>query len=234
MRNYHDYTPRVMNFELETGAAVDLSHTVRDGMTVYVGDPAPKIHRVKHLETDGVNISELLLGSHTGTHVDAPVHFISGGEPVDLLPPEKFVGAAVVLDLAHKPQGSEIVTEDLKSPLIDRDGLIVLLYTGMSKRWGDDSVRRNYTHLSPKAARWLVEKKVKAVGIDYLSVEEYGSKDAPVHKALLSKGVAIIESLNENLGRFAGKRIFLVCLPLKIGGCDGSPARAIAYPLKEA
>ena len=223
-----------MNFELEAGAAVDLSHTVREGMTVYVGDPAPKIRRVKHLETDGVNLSEVLLGSHTGTHVDAPIHFVSGGEPVDRLPPEKFVGEAVVLDLAHKLQGSEIVAEDLESSPVDRDGLIVLLYTGMSKRWSDDSARRNYTYLSLEAAKWLIGKKAKAVGVDYLSVEKYGSKNAPVHKALLSKGVAIIESLNENLGRFAGKRIFLVCLPLKIGGSDGGPARALAYPLEGA
>ena len=224
-----------MVFQLRYGAAVDLTHTVEEGMTTYVGDPVPRVRRVKRLETDGVNVSELTLGSHTGTHVDAPIHFVPGGASVDLLPPEQCVGEAVVIDLSSKPQGSEITKDDLQgSSLIDREGLIVLLYTGMSKRWGDDSARTRFTYLSPAAAEWLVQRKAKTVGIDYLSVEKYGSKEAPAHKALLSGGVAIIESLNENLSKFCGKRILLVCLPLKIGRCDGGPARVLAYPLEES
>lgn len=222
-----------MNLELESGAAVDLSHTIREGMTVYVGDPLPEVRRVKHLETDGVNLSEVLLGSHTGTHMDAPVHFIKGGKSVDQLPPEQCVGEAVVLDV-QKPQGSSITPEDLEaSSLVDREGLIVLLYTGMSKRWDEPSARTNYTYLSAEAADWLVKRKVRAVGIDYLSVEKYDSKEAPAHKLLLSNGIPIVESLNERLGEFVGRRIIFVCLPLKIGGSDGGPSRALAYPLEE-
>lgn len=222
-----------MSFELDIGGAVDLSHTIVEGMTVYVGDPAPKIRRVKRIEKDGVNLSEVVLGSHTGTHIDAPIHFIRDGQPVDLLSPECCVGEAVVLDVA-KPQGSEITAEDIeKSGLVDREGLIVLLYTGMSRRWDDPAARTNFTYLSPDAARLLVERRARAVGIDYVSVEKYGSEEAPVHKTLLSRGIPIIESLNERLGGFAGKRIFLVCLPLKIGGSDGGPARALAYPLRK-
>lgn len=233
MPNYPRTTLQSMDFELEAGAAVDLSHTIVEGMTVYVGDPAPRIRRVKHIEKDGVNLSELTLGSHTGTHIDAPIHFIKDGVPVDRLPPETCVGEAVVLDL-EKPQGSEVTREDMeKSALVDREGLIVLLYTGMSKRWEDPSARTNFTYLSADAADWLVERKVKAVGIDYVSVEKYGSKEAPVHKALLSKGIPIIESLSQRLGEFKGKRILLVCLPLKVGGSDGGPARALAYPLRK-
>lgn len=222
-----------MSFELEVDTGVDLSQTIANGMTIYVGDPVPNIRRVKHIETDGVNVSEALLGSHTGTHVDAPIHFVQGGKSVDLLSPEQCVGEAVVIDLSDKPQGSEIMPEDLaRGSMVDREGLIVLLYTGMSKLWGDPSARTNFTYLSSEAATWLVQKKAKTVGVDYLSVEKYGSKDAPAHKTLLSNGIPIIESLNEKLGMFAGRRIFLVCLPLKIGGSDGGPARALAYPLR--
>ncbi|MDG6900665.1 MAG: cyclase family protein [Nitrososphaerota archaeon] len=222
-----------MTFELETGGAVDLSQTVTNGMTIYLGDPVPSVRRVKQIRTDGVNVSEVLLGSHTGTHVDAPLHFIEGGKSVDTLSPELCVGEAVVIDLGDKPQGSEISPEDLgRGSLVDKDGLIVLLYTGMSKLWKNLAARTNFTYLSPEAADWLVLKKAKTVGIDYLSVEKFGSRDAPVHRKLLSNGIPIIESLNEKLGIFAGKRIFLVCLPLKVGGSDGGPARALAYPLR--
>jgi kynurenine formamidase len=106
-----------MDFRLRIGAAVDLSQTIKEGMTIYMGDPVLRVRRVKHLETDGVNLSELTLGSHTGTHIDAPMHFVDGGEPVDLLSPEQCVGEAVVVDLSSKPQGSEITGEDLRKKL---------------------------------------------------------------------------------------------------------------------
>ena len=221
-----------MDSPLGEGAALDLTQTIENGMTIYLGDAVPKVSRFKTLSKDGVNLSVLTLGSHTGTHVDAPAHFIKGGETLDQLSAESFVGEASVLDLSTVPAGSEITHSDLEPHSSEvREGDIVLLYTGLSKRWSDPKARRSYTFLGKAAADWLVEKEPKAVGIDYLSVEGFGATVPVAHTTLLSHGVPIIESLNERLGDLAGTRVLFVCLPIKVGGCDGAPARAIAYPL---
>lgn len=222
-----------MRFPAVEGRGLDLTQTIENGMTVYVGDAVPRVSAFKTLENDGVNLSVVRLGSHTGTHVDAPVHYVRGGRAVDQLPIESFMGEAAVLDLSEIPPGGEITAAALRKHAKEVGrGDIVILYTGMSKKWGDPRARRTITYLGGDAVRWLVERKVKAVGIDYLSVEEFGAEVPVAHTTLLSHGIPIIESLNENLARLAGHRVFFVCLPLKIGGCDGAPARAIAYPLR--
>jgi arylformamidase len=221
-----------MGFSISVGHAVDLTQTIKNGMTVYIGDPVPKVTKFKSLAKDGVNISVITMGSHTGTHVDAPVHFVKGGRAVDELPVESFVGVAVVLDFSRKPPGSAITSSDLQEhseEVVPED--IVLLYTGMSKKWEDRRARRSITYLDGGAANWLIQKRVKAVGIDYLSVEKFGAKVPVAHVTLLSHGIPIIESLNDNLSRLVGHRILFFCLPIKVGGCDGAPARAMAYPL---
>jgi kynurenine formamidase len=182
------------------------------------------------LVKDGVNLSDIEMGAHTGTHVDAPIHFIEGGAGVGELPVEQYVGEAVVLDLSYKPSGSAITENDLKRfKKLIKKGDIVLLYTGMSTHWNEKWASTNYTYIGENAAKWLVDKGVKTVGIDFLSVEKYGVEEPKTHRILLGSGVTIIESLSSELKRFVGERIFLVCLPLKIEGSDGAPARAIAY-----
>jgi arylformamidase len=221
-----------MQIKMNIGKAVDLTHTISKGMTTYVGDPKPDIKQVKKLEHDGVNLSRLKLGSHTGTHIDAPHHFVSNGITVDELDPEAFCGQAVVLDLSNKKPGSGITASDLKRFTSSiKPGDIVLLYTGMSEHWGEQWARRKFTYLDEGGAAWLLQRKVKVVGIDYLSVEKFASKENLTHKKLLGNGVLIIESLNKNLRKFLGKRIFLMCLPIKTKGTDGAPARVLAYPL---
>lgn len=214
-------------------APVDLTQTIENGMPVYVGDAVPKVSKFKTLPKDGVNLSLITLGSHTGTHVDAPVHFVKGGLPLDRLPTDSFIGEAAVLDFSDIPAGSAVSAGDFQEHAREvGKGDIVLMYTGMSRRWRDPRARRKYTYLGGDAARWLVRKGAKAVGIDYLSVEKYGARSPVAHLTLLSNGIPIIESLNANLSKLAGGRAFFVCLPIKVGGCDGAPSRAIAYPLK--
>lgn len=221
-----------MKVTIRTGEAVDLTHTIENGMPIYVGDAVPKVSKFKTLDKDGVNLSVIRLGSHTGTHVDAPIHFVKGGKALDDLSVESYVGEGSVLDLSDVPGGSEISALHLEEHSSDvRRGDIVLLYTGYSKRWNDPRARRKYTYIGEEAADWLVRRKVKAVGIDYLSVEAFGASRPVAHFTLLSHGVPIIESLNEKIGNLVGSRIFFVCLPIKVGGCDGSPARAMAYLL---
>ena len=225
-------TTRLMKFTVDGGHAVDLSQTIENGMTIYVGDAVPKISSFKRLDKDGVNLSLITVGSHTGTHVDAPLHYVRGGMALDQLPVETLVGEAAVLDLSDVRAGGEISTSDLRSHSAEvRRGDIVLLFTGLSRRWRDSKARRTITYLGGDGARWLVNRGVKAVGIDYLSVEKFGARVPVAHTTLLSHGIPIIESLNKNLSELVGSRVLFYCLPIKVGGCDGAPARAIAYPL---
>ena len=218
--------------KIRVGSAIDLSHKIRVGMTVYPGDAEPNIKRIKELDRDGVNLTNIEIGSHTGTHVDAPKHFIEKSVGVGELPVEQFIGEAVVLDFSYKPSGSAVLKEDLEryNDLVKR-GDIVLLYTGMSLHWDEEWARTNYTYLGEDGAEWLVEKGAKVVGIDFLSVDKFGAEEPKTHRILLGNGVTIIESISSELKRLIGERILLICLPLKIEGADGAPARAIAYPL---
>lgn len=213
--------------------AVDLTHELRNGMPIYPGDPSPSFVSYATLGKDGVNLTRLSLGSHTGTHLDAPRHFIQDGIGIDRIPPSKLVGEAYVADLSNKPIGSEITAQDLRKKLEGnaREDDIVVCYTGCSEHWGDESVSRNYTYLSGEAADYLVSKKVRAVGIDFLSVEKFNAPEPIAHKTLLGKGIFIIESLSKATKQFVGNRILMICMPIKLQDGDGAPSRIIAVPI---
>jgi len=208
---------------------VDLSHKIEEGMTVYIGDPAPKITRIKRIDEEGVNLSKVEMGVHNGTHIDAPYHFIDEGITVDKFPVERFLGTALTLDFSNKHAGSAIDSSDLErfENQIE-EGIIVLLYTGISKFWDEEWSRSKFTYLSKDGAEWLARKNVNGVGIDCLSIEKFGSKTGLTHKALLKNNIFIIESLNSNLEKLVGRQSILICLPIYLKGTDGSPARVIA------
>jgi arylformamidase len=204
----------------------DLTHTISQKMQVYPRDPQPKFEPHSTIKDDKVNVTRITVGSHTGTHVDAQSHFLSNGNSVESEPLSKFIGEATIIDVSVKEGGGGGITaKDLNrySDIVQRDD-ILLTYTGTGDR------RTNFTYLDISAARWIVNHKIKCIGIDTLSVEKYGSKDAPIHKLLLSEGIGIIENL-DNLKQFVTKRMFLVCLPLPFEGIDGSPARAILFEM---
>lgn len=211
--------------------AIDLTHELENGMPIYPGDPVPHFKRVFTIQDKGANVSSLTLGSHTGTHMDAPLHFIENAISIDKIPISNFVGEAIVIDFSNKPQGSGITVEDLSKQEI-KEGDIVLAYTGCSEKWGDPSVITNYTFLTPEAAKHLVSKQIRAFGIDFLSVEKYNAKPADTHKELLGNNVYIIESISRELRRFANQRILFIALPLKFKGGDGAPCRAFGVPMK--
>jgi kynurenine formamidase len=200
-------------------------------MPVYPGDPQPKFEKNQTIEKDGVNVTRITIGSHTGTHVDAPWHFFQHGNTIDKEPLEKFLGQAVIVDMSEKQIGSGINADDLNRYLKDItivDNDIILIYTGTSNlEDNDEKIKNNFTYLEPSAAEWLISHRIKCVGIDTFSIEKFGNKEAPVHKMLLAKGVGIIENLNSNLKQFSGRRMFFACLPLLLQGIDGSPARAV-------
>ena len=213
--------------------AIDLTHELHNGMPIYPGDPSPSFLNFATLEKNGVNLTKLTLGSHTGTHIDAPRHFIPDGIGVDKIPPSKLVGEAYVCDMSSKPIGSGITGSDLRKNLEGKVGEddIVIFYTGCSERWGDQSVSSNYTHLTGNAAEYLVSKKVRAVGIDFLSVEKFRARVPVAHKTLLGNGIFIIESLSRATKQFVGKRILMICMPIKLQNGDGAPSRIIGVPI---
>lgn len=220
-----------MRYEFER--AVDLTQELANGMPIYPGDPSPSFESAATLAKNGVNLMRLVLGSHTGTHTDAPKHFIKGGIGVDEIPVSRLIGEALVIDLSSRPVGSGITDSDLKRKLegkIKPDD-IVLCYTGSSEHWGEASANSKYTYLTKEAADYLVSKKVRAVGIDFLSVEKFKAPDPVAHKTLLGNGIFIIESLSSALKQFVGKRILLINLPIKLEGGDGAPTRSVAVPI---
>lgn len=217
-----------------SGAFSDLTRVISEEMPVFPGEPQPRFEPIRTVEKDGVNVARITLGSHTGTHVDAPSHFLLGGAGVNMVPLESFVGEAIVLDVPKEKDAPGIARADLdaQSDKVKR-GDIVLLYTGTADRWNTSAQAGDFAYLEPSGAGWMVRHGVKCIGIDSFSVEKYGSKNGISHKELLSNGIGIIENLGPNLKKFVNRRMFLVCLPLPLDGVDASPARAVLFELAD-
>ena len=201
---------------LKLSKIYDLTRIIGPDMRVYPGDPQPKFEPHATIKDNSVNVTRIALGSHSGTHVDAPWHFLKEGNSIDAEPIDKFIGEAAIIDASGK---NTITAEDFSGYDI-RSNDIVLIYTGTGDRLTD------FAYLDISAAKFIVEHEAKCVGIDTASVEKYGNKNAPVHKLLLARNIGIIENLT-NLKGFVGRRMFFVCLPLPLKGVDGSPARAV-------
>lgn len=200
---------------------IDITREIFTGMPVYTGNPQVKIEEIAKMPESSTNLSLITMGSHTGTHVDAPKHIKNNGKGVNKIRLESCYGNCKVLDLSKK---KESVTEkDLKKYKLKK-GEIVLLKTKNSKMQFK-KFDSKYVYLSLDAAKYLREKKVKAVGIDYLSVQKYHSGNQKVHKTLLENNIIVFEGLN--LKNVKKGKYFFVGLPLKIRNCDGSPARCI-------
>jgi arylformamidase len=215
--------------------AVDLTHDLHNGMPVYPGDPQPSFESYATIIRNGVNLTRITMGSHTGTHLDAPKHFIPGGIGIDQIPPNRLVGEAFVADLSERPIGSGITSSDFaRLDKLIRPDDIVACYTGCSEHWEDKQVWTNYTYLTKDAADYLASRKVRAVGIDFLSVEKFKAGQPIAHKTLLGNGIFIIESISRNLRQFVGQRILMICMPIKLKDGDGAPARVIGVPIQDA
>ncbi len=206
-------------------AFIDISVPLRSGMVVWPGERPFEMRRVRSLEQDGANVSELCLGSHAGTHVDASAHFVAGGRGVDRLPVDVLNGPADVADLSGVE--SAISAADLEAAHLPADCQRLLLRTRNSLYWerAADRFHEDYVALSVEAADWVVQRGIRLVGIDYLSIEPYRLPGHPVHRALLGAQVIVLETID--LSRVAAGRYHLSCLPLFIAGADGAPTRAI-------
>jgi arylformamidase len=202
----------------------DISLPISESLVVWPGDPPISITQPAHLARgDAVTISRLDMGTHTGTHVDAPAHFVANGLAVDGLDLDMLVGPAWV---AHAPD-ADLLTADVLADLgIPPATERVLFRTRNSDRWarGEGQFFKDYVGVTPDGAQWLIGRGVRLVGIDYLSVAAFRDTVA-VHQILLRIGVILVEGLN--LSGIAPGIYRLVCLPLRLAGVEGAPARAI-------
>ncbi|GBE80860.1 hypothetical protein SCP_0305800 [Sparassis crispa] len=214
---------------------VDLSQPLNANVHVYPGDPQYSCCPALTLSKDGVNVQAISMGSHTGTHVDAPYHFIADGTRIDQIGLERFVGPALVVDLTAKRAKEKIVWADLtpyESEMRRRSGeggsIILLLRTGWSRYWGTETYLE-HPFLDERAAQGIVNAGVRVLGVDTLSPDETSHEaDFAAHRVVLGAGGIIAENLNHLEAIQEGEWIVNL-VPLKLEGCDGSPVRAFAW-----
>ena len=203
-------------------AWIDVSLPLRTGMVVWPGDPPVSIVPFKEIARgSSSNVTGLSMGAHTGTHMDAPRHFFTGARGLDTMPLEATIGLARVIEIRDR---ESIKVEELRRHRIRRGERILFKTYGSAARWRRRKFDGRYVYVTPEAARFLAERGVRTIGVDYLSVGGYKKDGAETHRALLGAGIWIIEGLN--LSGVQPGRYDLVCLPLRILASDGAPARA--------
>ncbi len=198
----------------------DVTLPVSPGLPVWPGDPPVKLERVRRME-DGAknNLSHLACSVHMGTHVDAPLHFIADGTDVVSLPLDALIGPARVIEI---PDTDEITIGTLAR--LDLSRVERLLFKTRNSHLSRDVFHRDFAAVALDAAQWLVQHGVRLVGVDYLSVERFGG-DGSVHRTLLGAGVIVVEGLD--LRDVPPGDYTLCCLPMKLVGSEGAPARVI-------
>jgi arylformamidase len=200
----------------------DVTVPISKDMIVYPGDPPVRIERKATIGKNGskYNLSRISLGSHTGTHIDPPFHFIEDGITVDKLPLELLMGRVRVVEItSHQIDESALrecnFTADVR----------ILFKTRNSYLWSEKQFVEDFVTITPGAAAMLVDNGIKVVGIDYVSVEKLGNGEPLIHQTLLKAGTLIIEGLD--LREVEPSDYDMVCLPLKIKDGDGAPARVV-------
>jgi arylformamidase len=202
----------------------DVSLPISPDLPVWPGDPPISLQRVQAISAGSTaNASHLSCGVHAGTHVDAPLHFLDGAGGVETMKLSSLVGRAWVADL---PRAEVLDEATLSAARIPARSTRVLFKTRNSRIWagGERKFRKDFVAVDESGARWLLDRGVVLVGVDYLSVAPFGNS-TPTHRLLLQAGIAIVEGLNLT-GVKSGSYGF-ACLPMKLMGSDGAPARAI-------
>jgi len=203
---------------------LDVTVPITNSMPVWPGDPQVRLSPKSHLSRDKshtVKLTAIEMGSHTGTHVDAPYHFVEGGKRLHEIPLEQLTGKATVLEIAGVRSIGLGNLEHLKWDGIER----VLFKTDNSKHWQDGKFYEEFIYLEPDGAEFLVQRGIQLVGIDYLSIDKFKSEKHPTHFALLTRDIVILEGLN--LSKVPAGEYTLFALPLNLQDADGAPSRVI-------
>jgi len=209
---------------------VDLSWPLYPGISKIPQAPDVEFRPISEIARGASsNITQITMASHIGTHIDAPVHFIPGGKTIDQVPLERFTGAAITISV-HKGATEPIAPADIDQAAIHEDD-IVFLHTGWSAKFGTPEYD-HHPYLTPELARFLVDRRIKMLGVDCVNVEmpiadrppDYAR---PIHHTLLGSEVLIIENLT-NLDQIAGRRARVFAFPIKYQACDGAQARVVA------
>ncbi len=222
---------------------IDLTHTIHDDIQIYPGDPAPSISRGLTHEKDYCHVDLLKLGSHTGTHIDAPYHFLKDGQRIDKIAVQRFIGNGILIDASGKSEREPIDGADLEFYATEiKKGDFVILKTGWDRYFGTPRYLQ-HPFLSADAAGLLLKLGVALVGIDALNIdasyqtvmdpeplegdsEAHADYDYPAHDILLGNDILIVENLC-NLDKIKAVKGVFSFLPLKLKDSDGSPIRAV-------
>ncbi|MBM3161857.1 MAG: cyclase family protein [Chlorobi bacterium] len=206
---------------------IDLSRTVGRGMSCYPGTPQPESRSICTIEEDGFNERMISFSSHTGTHVDLPLHMLQGGRSLDDFGIDRFVGRAAVIDVQDAAEGTITLQQMASFRVLIETLDFVLLHSGWSRYWGTDAYLSGYPVLTPEAAEWLAGFRLKGIGADMVSFEAAGAKSFPVHKALFAGNLVLVENLCR-IDRLIGREFMFFSVPLKLEGAEAAPVRAIA------
>ena len=212
---------------MESNNWIDISLTIQPGMPYWPDNPAVSVEPSQCLaHGDVCNVSKMTIGTHTGTHVDGINHFIKGGIGVDKMPLDAGIGPARVIEIKDPKQ---IKVEEIEPHDIQEGERILFKTQNSDRALKSDSFVEDFIHISTEAAHYLAEKKVRTVGVDYLSVGGYEGNVIEVHHALLGSGIWAIEGLD--LSGVEPGEYELICLPIKLKDGDGGLARAILRPI---
>ena len=202
---------------------IDVSVPIKSNMVHWPSDPSVTIKRTKNMDQgDRCNVSHLSMGSHTATHMDAPLHFLRDGKSLDQMPLAATIGEARVIEIKDP---ESIKPQELKKYKIRRGERILFKTRNSFRSWNLAEFDKNFVYVSKEAAAYLAKIRVQTVGVDYLSVGGFYKDGLETHHALLGAGIWIIEGMD--LSKVKAGRYQLICLPLKILNSDGAPARAV-------
>ena len=227
MRSQKQAPRKKKNYDLGSEEWIDITVPLSDGMVHWPGDPPVKVFRLRDMEKgDEFNLSALSMSVHTATHLDAPSHFTKLRTGIDKMPLSAVVGNARVIEIADKDL---ITAEELGAHRIKKGERILFKTRNSKRKWDKKPFDENFVHLSTAAAKYLVERQVQTIGVDYLSIGGYEGNVAEVHHIILNARIWVIEGLD--LSQIETGDYEMICLPIKIENCEGAPARALLRPV---
>ncbi len=205
---------------------IDISVPLANGMAHWADDPEPCFQLISEIEQGAdANVTLCRMTAHTGTHMDAPCHFLAGGEAIDAFPLSVGIGPAKVISV---PDVKNVGKAELAAKGIQKGDRILLRTKNSNKRWDRSDFQPDFAALSASGAEFLAEAGIVLIGVDYLSVGAFEGDGAQTHRILLGAGIWIVEGLN--LREVAEGRYNMICLPINIAGSDGAPARVVLQP----